>query len=427
MKISINYTMLKDQIIIRLLLVLFCISFFSLLCFRNSGLMPIVIGDELLANLETRLVDINNVSMPQYIYYLLYKISDIWKYSFLEGARFLNAFFYASSTIFIFIVANKILHDETLALIVSIFSVMGPINSYSAYFMPESMFFFTFWLFTWFILQLDPLSKVYKWAICGILYAILCMVKVHGIFILPALLFYITVLGLQKEVNFKIIIFLLSVFLFSFFLFKFGFGFLVGGENAFTFLGKRYGSILSDNLSVIIFFKLLCYSFVPFILHIISLSFLFSIPLCFLFVNFTRKLMNIYSCSYLNQLDLPESFIYFMSILLNMIIVVSLFTVYITLSYPEYESMTRVHFRYYSYIFPFFYIVSAYALNLIQIKDKIYYSVCTVIALFVSYALLTKIYPASPIHVDAPGLTVALWYKFCSILLFFSFMIYIIF
>ena len=75
--------------------------------------------------------------------------------SSLECARVLNALFFVATAAPLNLCGCQEAWRASLwpSKLVALLSLVSPINTYTAYFMPESMYFFVFWILTWFALS----------------------------------------------------------------------------------------------------------------------------------------------------------------------------------------------------------------------------------------------------------------------------------
>src|ERR1700753_825029 len=120
------------------------IAVFVFLLFRNLGLHPSVFSDEWSYSLSSRLMKLSSASTPLYLYYFVYRLTRHCGAEFLECARILNALFFVAAAPLIYAVARKVAR-KPIGAFVAMLSLIGAINTYTAYFMPEAMYFFVFW------------------------------------------------------------------------------------------------------------------------------------------------------------------------------------------------------------------------------------------------------------------------------------------
>lgn len=157
---------------------------FLYMTLRNMGLYPSIFGDEWTYSSAARLEPFSAAIIPNYLYYSAYAVTGQCGTASLECARSLNAFFYLAAAPFIYLIARQ-LASRPVAAVVALLSVLRPANSYTAYFMPEAMYYCGFWLLTW--TCFNYLRRPSALAMLGsaLVLWLLTMVKVHALFLLP--------------------------------------------------------------------------------------------------------------------------------------------------------------------------------------------------------------------------------------------------
>jgi phosphoglycerol transferase len=127
---------------------------------------------------------------PSYIYLAIFRITTWCGDGYLNCARIINVIFFIGSIPLIYLVARTVT-SAYLAVFIALLTGLGPINSYTAYFMHESMYFFMFWVVSFVILKGGiEISNVILFVI-GILLGIMTLIKVHALFLIPAFSLYI--------------------------------------------------------------------------------------------------------------------------------------------------------------------------------------------------------------------------------------------
>ena len=114
----------------------------------------------------------------------------------------LNALFFVAGAPLIYSVARKVA-SKPIAVLVALLSLVGPINTYTAYFMPESMYFFVFWILTWFALSDGQRRPGRYGAVLGLLLAVLMLIKVNAIFLVPGVAAFIVYRYLRDRSAFQ--------------------------------------------------------------------------------------------------------------------------------------------------------------------------------------------------------------------------------
>lgn len=120
------------------------------------------------------------------IFNALYHLTAYGGNGFLEVARGLNTFFFTASLIPIYVLARQFAPPWP-ALALAVLCIMGPISIYTAYFSPESLYFFGFWLFALLIFSPHAFQKR-RAALLGLGITALSAIKIHGLFLLPGLI-----------------------------------------------------------------------------------------------------------------------------------------------------------------------------------------------------------------------------------------------
>lgn len=166
------------------------LAIFLYFALRNTGLYPTVFGDEWSYSSFTRLTPFRETQVPSYLYYTMYRLTNYCGDGFLECARLINAVFYVGATPFLYLVARQYM-PRRLAAVVALLAILAPSNSYTAYFMPEAMYFFGFWVFSWSVLRGLGRVDARAVALSSALLGLLAMVKVHALFLIPAYLVYL--------------------------------------------------------------------------------------------------------------------------------------------------------------------------------------------------------------------------------------------
>jgi phosphoglycerol transferase len=163
---------------------------FLLLVLRNAGLYTVVSSDESTYSKLARLLPLASATIPDYVYFRIYRFTNICGAEFLGCAKILNALFFVAATPFVYLTARRYCSSVT-SLAISALTLIGPINTYTSYFMPESMYFFGFWVLTWHLLRQTPKSGSRHWGVAGVLLGMTALVKPHALLMLPGLVAYV--------------------------------------------------------------------------------------------------------------------------------------------------------------------------------------------------------------------------------------------
>ena len=371
-----------------------------LLLIRNTGLYPAVFADEYVYSKFARLISFKEVSIPGYIYFFIYKSTSLCRDGFLDCARILNVVFFVSAAPFIYYIARQITGKRSAVLIAGL-AILGPINSYTAYFMPESLYFFSFWLFTYVALKAEKHHTCSHWIIMGALFGITALVKPHALFLIPALSIYFFVMlyvpfeGKSKQSS--------HIKYFGFFASaassKLIIGFAFAGISGITLFGTTYASLASGSMGAVNhYFGLLRLALDNLLGHLLALSLLFAVPIASLLVSPVSL-----SWRDPKQRVSAKLALYTSLVLIFLLIVVALFTASVS-DHGPYESNVRLHMRYYNFAFPLLLLAAAS-----QLSPKAPVASLTSRAIAgiplgaaICYAVYTQLAPYVPSFVDNP-------------------------
>lgn len=171
---------------------------FACLILRNGGIVPFAFADEQYYSLYSRLVPMTAAILPDYLYFAVFRSTLVCGDGFLDCVRGLNVMFFLASAPFIYLATRRVAGRFASAWVVGLV-ILGPLNSVTAYFMPESMYFFLFWAVSWLALGFDEQSTAWHWGALGVLLGALSLVKPHALFLLPALSVFAIYTHLQRD------------------------------------------------------------------------------------------------------------------------------------------------------------------------------------------------------------------------------------
>lgn len=158
---------------------------FVYMSLRNMGIYATIFGDEWTYSSFARLTPYRDTLIPSYLYYMVYGATNACGDSYLECSRSLNALFYVGAAPLVYLLARRWC-NQWLAGAVALLTVLRPSNAYTAYFMPEAMYFWAFWLFTWCALALSGLPRRAGLLLSAAVLGMMALIKVHALFLLPA-------------------------------------------------------------------------------------------------------------------------------------------------------------------------------------------------------------------------------------------------
>lgn len=388
----------KNPVLILGLLVL---VIFIMLILRNSGLYTVVSSDESIYSKSSRLLPLANSVVPSYIYFGIYRFSNICGDEFYSCVKIFNALFFVASAPFIYLTARRVCTISVSSIVV-ILTLLGPINTYTSYFMPEAVYFFTFWLLTWFVLRLDNLSKLSQWCFAGVLLGISALIKPHAFLLLPAFVAYILYIRRNKEGVWVLrAVKSAGVFVLSTFVTKLLMGYLLVGQAGLSIFGNFYSSIASSQISnVQHYIKLIELSAKNINGHVLAICLMFGLGVALVAVS---TLSSILSKEKINA-NQNVSFYAFV-ILVNLVLVVGLFTASVTNTGAS-ETIERLHMRYYNFALPLLFIVAATQLSLEHTAHTFKWRVIAALPVgaIILYAIYSRLRPYTSNFVDSPEL-----------------------
>jgi phosphoglycerol transferase len=374
---------------------------FVFLVFRSIGLHPSIFADEWSYSMGSRLTKLRAVGTPLYIYFFVYRLTKHCGADFLECARVLNAVFFVAAAPFIYLVARKVT-SKPIAVLVSTLSLLSPMNTFTAYFMPEAMYFLGFWLLTWFALTFRQLRPSYYGAALGTLLSTVMLVKVNAIFLLPGIAGFVVYSNIRDKSSqsFRTLIVTLSYMIVAAAVVRLGIGYLCAGTAGLNVLGTRYGSLAGSSFTPVRLSQMTSQIFGVLRGHAISLALLFGVSLAAII---TIIFQSDNSAEGHDPLHAIAS--YSFALILPLLIVVAYFTASVIGEGP-YESLARLHMRYYNFIFPLFLIVVAGQISAKERRRNPYVVGLSVLALAgsVIYSLRSLLRLYSPSLIDSPEL-----------------------
>jgi phosphoglycerol transferase len=368
---------------------------FLYLLLRNTGLYVNVIPDEYIYSRFARLLPASKADIPNYLYYMLFGLTNHCGEGFLECARIINSLLFVAASPFVYFIAVKVT-TKPMATIVSIAAIIGPINYYTAFFMPESFYFFWFWLLIWYLLKLDVKEDISRWAIAGALYALLALIKPPAVFFLPAIVAYIFFVTCKQRLWRRGFVISL-IFVASAVLVKFGLSYLFAGQSGMTVFGSFYGTFASSKLVEFDrYLPPLMASMKSLWGHLLILSMIYGVPLTVaLSVGFWQSRRGAAFDEF------GKICVFSLLVIINLVVVTAVYTV--TQGGPGLVVL-QLHMRYYDFALPLFYIVSAGALgnDAVVVNRKVRAVFAGIVGSLVLYALYTNMIPYQSGNLDSP-------------------------
>ena len=215
---------------------------FIALLMRNSALYPSIFADEYSYSTASRLLPLSQAPIANYLYLFVFRLTNVCGDGFLSCARILNTVFFILACPFIYQTAKRIC-SKSVAKYIALLSLIGPINIYTANFMPEAMYFLAFWIFAWYTLGLNSASSLKSWFGVGVLIGMCMLIKPHGVFLLPPTCLYVLILfANHKPLPIKKMLLSTLLIVLAALITKFLFGFIVAGPAGMSVMGHLYST-----------------------------------------------------------------------------------------------------------------------------------------------------------------------------------------
>ena len=404
------------------------IVLFFAFVFRNSDIYPSVFPDEYCYSVFSRLLPFEDSTIPSYVYLAIYRSINICSNGSHNCAVILNTAFFVATMPFIYLTTRQV-STRLMASIVALLAVLGPINIYTTYYMPEALYFLSFWLLTWFILRLDNTHDLRSWCFAGILLGLCALVKSRALFFLPAIVVYILFVS-RKEEGKWVVQAIRNAIIFVAFAFaaKFSIGYFLAGKAGLTILGSVHGSVIetisnfgpvhgpvsetisnsgsvhssvaSGTISKLgPYFERLSLSIENAKGHILAICLMFGAPIAFAIKASFDSLLSKEETRSGHRVA-----VYTLLVLITFILVVSLVNAY-GFGLRD-ESVARLHMRYYNCVLPLLLVIAASQLSLEKSTNMLKRRVIVAfpIGAAILYAVYTFLAPYTPNLTDCPEL-----------------------
>lgn len=379
------------------LLVLGTLVFLS---FSYLGQNVHVLSDEVIYSIDAQHQPLSAATYPVWAYLKLFSIVRHAGVDFYAAARLLNALIFSLAIPLIYATAKHYVPDRW-ALLISALAVLGPINSYVAYFMPEVTYFTAFWLLSWFVLTRQTWAALPYGILVGLLCCLMNLIKPHGMFVLVAILLVQAAYALfarTREASYRAVVVGLAATA-SFILARLLIGYLVAGPAGLSFTGK-YSQWTSNDWSKETYSSALHLAWVLLKIHGVAIAawagpaILAVLYLLRKGVDPSRRLLALYALAVCGL----------------MLAICIVFSVRIVDGMPVIDAF-RVHMRYYNLFFPLFFIAAAgLATSADRRRSPLTVFIGIAVAVCAAAAALPSIGRLPFLPVDAPelrGLVVA--------------------
>ena len=324
---------------------------------RNLGLQPTVFADEWFYSKMARLMPLAEAIVPSYLYLWMFGASTACGDGFLDCVRGGNLALYLAAAPFVHAIARRYT-SASVAWLLAVMSMLTPLNIYTAYFMPEATYYFGFCVLSWIALCGQAWHPALQALAAGAVLGTMSQVKVHALFLLPALCLYLMYASWHRGDAWRAWLprglgaaALASLVTFGL---KFGLGWLLAGEAGLSVLGPFYqGAVNSGSVEARL--ALLSPAFISARGHLMALTILLGVPLAILLHSLVKRMLRERGA------DTNPLHAYALLMLGAAAGVTILYTA--TLAGPDNREGVRLHLRYYSFVFPLLWIVAAAAMS----------------------------------------------------------------
>jgi hypothetical protein len=328
---------------------------FAWLVARSWQLYPVVFADEWLYSSFSRLTPLKDATIPSYLYLSIFGLSNACGDGFLGCVRVLNCLFFAGAAPFYYLAARQ-LAGRPVALAVALMSLLLPVGSYTAYFMPESLYFFGFAVLTWAAIGHRPMHWARHAVVTGAILGLMTLVKVHALFLIPSLCLFNAFVGWSGR-RVGVALASMALTLTAALAIKFTIGYAVAGQAGLHLLGSFYGDSASGTLGAgARLLKLVPTAVTNAWGHLMSVVALFALPVAVTLHSLLSPAARARTDARLTALQLYT---------VLMLGAAMAMTVLFTASISEYgpgEGL-RLHMRYYSFAFPLLLLVAGAAMD----------------------------------------------------------------
>ncbi len=229
---------------------------FTVLFFLVAGrvweVLPKIMGDELIYSRNARLTELSDISVPNYLFALLFESTNNCGYGFYYCAKGLNLVFLGVLVVFVYLAARLVARPAA-SFWIAVLAMLGPISTYTSYFTPEMMFFAGAAALLYALFRLSSRSPWWAWILIGVGLGLLALVKPHALFLAPPFVVYASFLALKGDGKRVLNIAVNSIAIVAATLAtKLGLGFAFAGERGLGLFGGSYdasaGGIISNGL-----------------------------------------------------------------------------------------------------------------------------------------------------------------------------------
>jgi phosphoglycerol transferase len=231
----------------------FTVMFF-IVAGRVWEVLPKIMGDELIYSRNARLTELADISVPNYLFALVFGNTNMCGYDFYYCAKGINFVFLAIFVAFVYLGARLVARPAA-SFWIAVLAMLGPISTYTSYFTPEMMFFAGAAALLYALFRLSSKSPWWAWLLIGVGLGLLALVKPHALFLVPPFVVYAAFLAIKGDGKRWLKVALNSALIIGATLgAKLALGFAFAGERGLGLFGGSYdasaGSIIGGENAV---------------------------------------------------------------------------------------------------------------------------------------------------------------------------------
>lgn len=367
---------------------------FVYLVIRNTsgGTNPVVLADEWTYSTFSRLRPLADSPFSGYLYLSLYKATNLFGDGFLPAARIINSLFFAAAFPFIYNIGRQFT-TAWPALWIATLSLMLPLNTYTAYYMPEAMYFLFFWILAWMLLAAGFKTEWMRFLCAGAFTGLGMLIKFHAFFLLPPMVVfamlqtYPAARRIAWRNNFACALALVA----AAFATRYIVGIFLTGNIRLNFLGSSYQGMAESGAGHML-------HLMPAALHSLKGHFF---SMCLLFGTLIVPAL----LGRVRDPGMAEKYTrlrWWALLTIVFLIGITAFFTAISVSHGPYESANRLHMRYYNFCFPLLLLMLAPRFEVAK-AARFAIPVITLIIICMPFALGIRQF--IPVFTDSPEMT----------------------
>jgi phosphoglycerol transferase len=212
---------------------------------------PIVFSDEAVYALHSKFL--NNprftVSRPNILYFYVYHVTSWFGVNHLVVAKLFNSIFFGLALFPLYATARQFV-SQRAACIFALIVVLSPVSSYSVYVMPESMYFFVFWILVYVAVVQLPRNLMSGGLNAGLVLAALSTIKPHGLILIAAVPIVLAGVYFQNpdEISVGTLVRANIFFFVAFVVGRLAINYIVRGNFVLSPFGSYYAGILTPSM-----------------------------------------------------------------------------------------------------------------------------------------------------------------------------------